>query len=455
MPLSASESYSSVLLKRLYFVEEALVIPRYSRPEMAAIWSDQNKYKIWLEVETLALEKMVEEGTAPAEALSAVREKAAYDPARIEEIEAEVKHDVIAFLTNVAEHVGPYSRYLHRGMTSSDLLDTTFAVQLTQSADRLIGKMEALLSVLKEKAERYKNTPCIGRSHGIHAEPITFGLKLISWYAEVKRHLSRLRRAREEIAVGQISGAVGTYASISPSVEKHVMEKLGLRPETVSTQIVPRDRHAVFFSVLAQIGTSIERFTTEIRHLQRTEVREAEEKFGKGQKGSSAMPHKRNPILSENLAGLARLLRGYAVTAMENVPLWHERDISHSSAERVIGPDACILMDFMLFRFTGLVEGLVVYEERMKENLESGRGIIFSGALLLALADHGMLREDAYRLVQKHAMAAWEAPPSLKERVLADPEITGAVPREVLKEVFDIGRHLRHVDMIFARAIGE
>ena len=431
------------------------MIPRYTLQEMGEIWSDAAKYRIWLEVETLALEQMAAEGLAPAEAPQVMREKGAYDVERIAEIEAEVKHDVIAFLTDVAEHVGPYSRFVHRGMTSSDLLDTAFAVQLKTSADLLLAKLAALLAVVREKAEQYRHTPCIGRSHGIHAEPTTFGLKLISWYAELRRQQRRLEAAREDIAAGKISGAVGTYASIPPTVEEFVMQRLGLRPETVSTQIVSRDRHAQFFSVLAGLGASIERFAVEIRHLQRTEVREAQEEFGKGQKGSSAMPHKQNPILSENLSGLARLLRGYAVTALENVALWHERDISHSSAERVIAPDACIALDFMLHRFTGLVRGLVVHEARMLENLESSRGVIYSGALLLALADHGMLREDAYRVVQKHALAAWDGGAGLEDRVLSDPEITAKVPQERLREVFDLTRHLRHVDYIFERALGQ
>ncbi len=429
------------------------MIPRYTRPEMAEIWSDEHRFKIWLEVETLALEGMAKEGKAPKEAAEAMREKGAFEIDRIAEIEAEVKHDVIAFLTNVAEHVGPLSRYTHRGMTSSDLLDTSFAVQLCQASDLLLKRVDTLLEVLKKRAIEYKHTPCIGRSHGIHAEPTSFGLKLAGWYAEVRRHKERLLRARDEIAVGKIAGAVGTYASVSPEVEAYVMASLGLRPETVATQIVQRDRHAIFFATLAGFGTSIERFATEIRHLQRSEVREAEEKFTKGQKGSSAMPHKRNPILSENLCGLARLLRGYAVTAEENVPLWHERDISHSSAERVIAPDACIVLDFMLQRFTNLVDGLVVYPERMLHNLNSSNGVIYSGVLLLALTDHGMLREDAYRLVQKHALAAWEGGDDLRTRVLSDTEITNLVPKDDIEAVFSLDRYLSHVDFIFERAL--
>lgn len=429
------------------------MIPRYTTPDMEAIWTDENKFKIWLEVETLALEQMANEGTAPKDAVKAVREKASFNPERILEIEKEVKHDVIAFLTNVAEYVGPYSRYLHRGMTSSDLLDTSFAVQLCTASNILLERINDLLNVLKDKAEAYRHTPCIGRSHGIHAEPTTFGLKLIGWYAELKRQRRRLQHAKEEISVGKIAGAVGTYASISPTVETYVLNSLGLKPETVATQIVQRDRHAFFFSVLAQLGTSIEKFATEIRHLQRSEVREAEEFFSKGQKGSSAMPHKRNPILSENLCGLARLLRGYALSASENVPLWHERDISHSSVERVIAPDATIVLDFMLKRFTKLVEGLVVYPDNMMKNLTSSNGVIFSGVLLLALTDHGMLREDAYRLVQKHALPAWEGGDDLRSRVLSDPEITNLVPKDELENIFSIERYIKHVDYIFERAL--
>ena len=429
------------------------MIPRYTTPDMEAIWTDENKFKIWLGVETLALEQMANEGTAPKEAVKAVREKASFNPERILEIEKEVKHDVIAFLTNVAEYVGPYSRYLHRGMTSSDLLDTSFAVQLCAASNILLERINDLLNVLKDKAEAYRHTPCIGRSHGIHAEPTTFGLKLIGWYAELKRQRRRLQHAKEEISVGKIAGAVGTYASISPTVETYVLNSLGLKPETVATQVVQRDRHAFFFSVLAQLGTSIEKFATEIRHLQRSEVREAEEFFSKGQKGSSAMPHKRNPILSENLCGLARLIRGYALSASENVPLWHERDISHSSVERVIAPDATIVLDFMLKRFTKLVEGLVVYPDNMMKNLTSSNGVIFSGVLLLALTDHGMLREDAYRLVQKHALPAWEGGDDLRSRVLSDPEITNLVPKDELENIFSIERYIKHVDYIFERAL--
>lgn len=431
------------------------MIPRYSRPEMTALWSDESRYAIWLEVETLALEGMASEGSAPQSAAACVRSKGAFDADRVAEIELEVKHDVIAFLTNVAEHVGPDSRYVHRGMTSSDLLDTSFAVQLKRAGEMLLTGLDAVTDALAKRALEYKTTACIGRSHGIHAEPTTFGLKLLGWYAELERARKRLVSAIEEVSVGKIAGAVGTYASITPQVEAFVMTKLGLKPESVPTQIVSRDRHAAFFGAIALLGTSIERACVEIRHLQRTEVREVEERFTKGQKGSSAMPHKRNPILTENLSGLARLLRSYAEAALDNVVLWHERDISHSSVERVIAPDACIVADFMLHRFLSVVQGLVVYPEQMQANLDLTRGLYCSGTLLIALVDAGITREDAYALVQKHALAAWEGGPPLSERVLGDKEIAGAVPADDLKHVFDIQRHLRHVDTIFSRVLGD
>lgn len=431
------------------------MISRYSRAEMSSIWSDQGRFQIWLEVEILTLEAMVIEGIAPAEALQTVKEKASFNSARILEIEESVKHDVIAFLTNVAEEVGPAGRFLHRGMTSSDLLDTSFAVQLVRSADLMLRALDQLLAVLRNKAAQHKMTACIGRTHGIHAEPITFGLKLASYFAEFKRQRQRLEIAQQSVACGKISGAVGTYAGLPPSVEKYVMEQLGLRPETVATQVVARDRQAEFFSVLAGIGASIERCAIEIRHLQRTEVAEAEEFFSAGQKGSSAMPHKRNPVLSENLTGLARLLRSYAVAAFENVALWHERDISHSSVERVIAPDSCILLDFMLHRLTDLITNLVVKEKRMLENLHSTRGLVFSGALLVALVDGGMVREDAYRLVQQHAMAAWQSAPDLQERVLADSKVRAVLDETTIRSVFSLEQHLKYVDLIFSRAFGE
>ncbi|MBX7145029.1 MAG: adenylosuccinate lyase [Oligoflexia bacterium] len=429
------------------------MIPRYSRPTLSDIWSDQSRYQIWLEIETLALAAMVQEGLAPAQALNDVKAKGAFEAKRVLEIEEEVKHDVIAFLTNVAEHVGPSARFLHRGMTSSDVLDTTLAVQLKRSGELILTAIDEACTALKTRAEEFKYTPCIGRSHGIHAEPTTFGLKLAGAYAELRRQRHRVEAAIRDVAVGKIAGAVGTYASVSPQVEAHVLNALGLRPEDVPTQIVARDRHAAFFSALAMLATSIERFAVEVRHLQRTEVREAEEKFSAGQKGSSAMPHKRNPILSENLSGLARLMRGYASAAMDNVVLWHERDISHSSVERVIGPDACVLMDFMLARYKSLISGLMVNPGRMQQNLDSTRGLVFSGTLLVALVDHGIKREDAYRLVQKHALAAWDGGADLQERVLGDPEITKAMKGDEIRAVFDLKRHLKHVDIIFSRAM--
>lgn len=430
------------------------MITRYSRPEMSAIWSDETRLQIWLEVETLALEAMVDAGLAPQAALEEMRSKGRFDVARVLEIEREVKHDVIAFLTNVAEGVGEASRFVHRGMTSSDLLDTTLAVQLVRAGAIILRDIDRVLEVLRRRAIESKNVPCIGRSHGIHAEPTTFGIKLAGWYAELARQRERVALAVQQVAYGKVSGAVGTYASVPPSVEAHVLGRLGLKPETVATQVVQRDRHAGFFTAIALLGCSLERFCVEIRHLQRTEVREVEEKFTAGQKGSSAMPHKRNPILTENLTGLARLLRGYALSAMENVPLWHERDISHSSVERVIAPDACILADFMLARFESVIEGMVIHADRMLENLESTRGLIFSGALLIALVDHGVSREEAYRLVQKHALPAWEGGASLLERVRSDATITALLPPGELDDIFDLKRHFRHVDLIVERALG-
>jgi len=420
---------------------------------MTQIWSDESRFKIWLEVETLALEKMVDLGLAPKESLDAVRSKAKFNKDRISEIEAEVKHDVIAFLTNVAESVGPLSRFVHKGMTSNDLLDTSFSVQLKNSSELINSNIDKLLLAIKKRAEEYKTTPCIGRSHGMHAEPTTFGLKLIGWYAEVKRAQKRFKSAVAEVCVAKISGAVGTFAQLPPSVEEFVANKLGLVPDTVSTQVVPRDRHAAFFSALGILGSSIERFVTEVRHLQRSEVAEVEEKFTKGQKGSSAMPHKRNPILSENLTGLVRLLRSYVTPAMENIPLWHERDISHSSVERVIAPDACILADFILKRFTGLVENLVVHPEKMQKNLDLSRGLYFSGTLLLAMVEAGMTREDSYKLVQKYAMEAWERAEDFPSKILADKDINKLLGSDTLKDLFDIKAHFKHVDFIFSRAL--
>ena len=429
------------------------MIPRYTNPEMAEVWSDQTRYTIWLDIERHALEGLVKLGAAPAEALKAYNEKASFSVTRVQEIEREVKHDVIAFLTNVAEHVGPLSRYVHRGMTSSDVVDTCLAVQMRRAGLMLQKRIETLMQSVRARVIEFKHTPCIGRSHGIHAEPTTFGVKLAGWYAELDRQLKRLKAATETISVGKLSGAVGTYAGIDPSVEELVMQRLDLKAETVATQVVSRDRHADFMACLAGVASSVERFAVEIRHLQRTEVREAMEGFAPGQKGSSAMPHKRNPILTENLCGLARLLRSYAQACFENVALWHERDISHSSAERVAIPDACIALDFMLSRFDSVVRNLVVSPQRMLENLELTRGTVFSGHLLVALIDKGVSREDAYALVQKHALAAWDGGATLAERVGQDALVSKALTAEELKGVFDLARHLRRVDMIIERAL--
>jgi len=429
------------------------MIPRYTHPDMAAIWSDQTRYAIWLDIERYALEGFVKAGEAPQEALDAYNAKAAFDVDRINELEAKVKHDVIAFLTNVAEHVGPLSRYVHKGMTSSDVVDTCLAVQMRRAGKLLLEQLQGVMQVVQTRALEFKDTPCIGRSHGIHAEPTTFGVKLAGWYAELKRQQARLERAIETISVGKLSGAVGMYGGITPAIEELVMTKLELKPETVATQVVARDRHAEFMGCLAQVGSSVERFSVEIRHLQRTEVREVMEGFTPGQKGSSAMPHKRNPILTENLCGIARLLRSYAQACFENVALWHERDISHSSVERVAVPDACIALDFMLRRFGSVVSNLVVSAERMRDNLEMTRGTVFSGHLLLALVDKGMTREEAYAVVQKHALAAFDGGASLYERASGDATISGRMSSEELSAIFDLKRYLKEVDRIVTRAL--
>ena len=431
------------------------MIPRYSRPQMAAIWAPENRFRIWLEIEALACEAQAELGVIPESAARAVRERGAFEVARIDEIERETHHDVIAFLTNLAEHVGPEARFVHQGMTSSDVLDTCLAVQLTQAADLLLADLDAVLAALKKRAFEHKYTATIGRSHGIHAEPTTFGIKLAGHYAEFARNRERLVAARREVATCQISGAVGTFANIDPRVEAHVAKKLGLAPEPVSTQVIPRDRHAAFFMALALTGAAMERLATEIRHLQRTEVREAEEYFAPGQKGSSAMPHKRNPIAAENLTGIARLLRGHVIPALENIALWHERDISHSSVERIIAPDATIALDYALARLAGLIERLVVYPERMRANLEALGGVTESQRVLLALTQAGMARETAYRLVQKHAMDAWQGGPGFADRLAADREIAAVLPREKLAALFGTDYHLKHVDTIFRRVFGE
>jgi adenylosuccinate lyase len=430
------------------------MIPRYSRPEMARIWEPEAKFRIWLKIETYAAEAMAELGLIPKHAAEAVRRRGGFDVTRIDQIEREVKHDVIAFLTSVAEHVGPEARFLHAGLTSSDVLDTCFNVQLVEAADLLIADTDALLAVLKARAFEYKDTPTVGRSHGVHAEPTTFGLKLAGAYAEFARARERLVSAREEVATCAISGAVGTFAHVDPRVEAHVAKKLGLRPEPISTQVVPRDRHAVYFATLAVVASSIERVATEIRHLQRTEVLEAEEYFSEGQKGSSSMPHKRNPVLSENLTGLARVVRAYAQPALEDVALWHERDISHSSVERVIGPDATIALDFALSRLTGIVKGLVVYPERMRANLDRLGGLIHSQRVLLALTAAGVPREDAYRIVQRNAMKVWETGADFLAALLADRDVTKALNSDAIRAQFDLAYHTKHVDTIFARVFG-
>ncbi|TYB88094.1 adenylosuccinate lyase [Oceaniovalibus sp. ACAM 378] len=434
------------------------MIPRYSRPEMVAIWSPETKFRIWYEIEAHACDAMAEIGMIPKESAAAVwkAKDVPFDVARIDEIEAVTKHDVIAFLTHLAEIIGTdESRFVHQGMTSSDVLDTTFNLQLVRATDILLADMDALLAALKRRAVEHKDTVRIGRSHGIHAEPTTMGLTFARFYAEMDRNRTRLRTARAEIATGAISGAVGTFANIDPSVEEHVCKQLGLTPEPISTQVIPRDRHAAFFACLGVIGSSIENIATEIRHMQRTEVLEAEEFFSKGQKGSSAMPHKRNPVLSENLTGLARLVRMAVVPALENVTLWHERDISHSSVERNIGPDTTITLDFALSRLTGLVDKLVIYPETMLANMNKFRGLVMSQRVLLALTQAGVSREEAYSMVQRNAMKVWEKGADFQTELLADPQVTAALSPAEIAEKFDIGYHTKHVDTIFARVFGK
>lgn len=418
---------------------------------MARIWEPENKFRTWLEIEILACEAWAKLGEIPQKALNIIKSKADFNIQRIDEIEKTVKHDVISFLTSVAEFVGPDSRYIHRGLTSSDILDTSLALLLRESADLIIADIKGLMEVIKKRAFEHKDTVMIGRSHGIHAEPITFGLKMALWYEEMKRNLVRMERAKEIISYGKLSGAVGTFANVPPFVEEYVCKKLGLKPTPVSTQIIQRDRHAEYFTTLAIIATSIEKFAVEIRHLQRTEVLEAEEPFTAGQKGSSAMPHKRNPVLSENLTGLARLVRGYANAAMENIPLWHERDISHSSVERVIAPDATILVDFMLVRATGLVRDLVVYPETMKENLNKLKGLLFSQTVLIALTEKGVSREDAYQMVQRNAMKVWKEKKDFKGLLIKDKEVATKLSKKEIEKCFDISKHVKNVDYIFKR----
>ncbi|MCJ2009239.1 adenylosuccinate lyase [Methylobacterium sp. E-016] len=434
------------------------MIPRYSRPAMTAIWSPESRFRIWFEIEAHATTALSEIGVVPKEAADKVWEKgrdAVFDVARIDAIEAVTKHDVIAFLTHLSEIVGPEARFVHQGMTSSDVLDTCLNVQLVRAADILIADVDALLAALKRRALEHKLTPTIGRSHGIHAEPVTFGLKLAQAYAEFARNRARLVLAREEIATCAISGAVGTFANIDPRVEAYVAEKMGLTVEPVSTQVIPRDRHAMFFATLGVVASSLERLAIEVRHLQRTEVLEAEEFFSEGQKGSSAMPHKRNPVLTENVTGLTRMVRAYALPAMENVALWHERDISHSSVERMIGPDATVTLDFALARMTGVIDKLLIYPAQMQKNLDRLGGLVHSQRVLLALTQAGVSREDAYRLVQRNAMPVWRGEGDFLALLKGDAEVTAALSPEQIEECFDLGYHFKHVDTIFSRVFGD
>ena len=431
------------------------MIPRYSRPEMSAIWSEESKFQIWFEIEAHACDAQAKLGVIPADAAKTIWEKGAFEIDRIDEIERETKHDVIAFLTNLAEHIGPDARFVHQGMTSSDVLDTTLSVQLARACDLMGGGIDRLCDALDKRAHEFKRTPTIGRSHGIHAEPTTLGLKLAGFYAEFSRCRKRLEAAREEIATCAISGAVGTFAHIDPAVEAHVAAKMGLQPEPVSSQVIPRDRHAMFFATLGVIASSLERLATEIRHMQRTEVREAEEFFSAGQKGSSAMPHKRNPVLTENLTGIARIVRAAVVPALENVALWHERDISHSSVERVFAPDATIALDFALHRMAGVVENLLVYPDRMQANLDQLGGLVHSQQVLLALTQAGVSREDAYTYVQRNAMNVWQGGGSYLSLLKADADVTKYLDSAALDALFDLDQHFRHVDTIFDRVFAD
>ncbi len=431
------------------------MIERYARPEMAALWTDEAKYSTWLEVELAVCEVLASRGMIPGKDMAVIREKAAFDARRIAEIEAEVRHDVIAFVSSVAERVGEPARHIHYGLTSSDVLDTSLALTLVRATDLLLTDLDRMLGVLRARALGHRRTIMVGRTHGIHAEPYTLGLKFASWYAEAERNRERLREAREGIRFGKISGAVGTYAHLGPDIEAEVLGRIGLEVEPVSTQVIPRDRHAAYVSALSILASSLDRIATEIRHLQRTDVREVEEPFAKGQKGSSAMPHKRNPVGCENISGLARLVRSYAQAALENIPLWHERDISHSSVERVILPDATILCDYMMSRLCGILEGLLVYPEAMLENLEKTRGLVYSQAVLLALTRAGLGRERAYEIVQRNAMKVWAGKESFRDLLAADPDVRGAMSREKLDECFDPARVLANADAIFTRIFGE
>ena len=443
--------------ERVVGVEELAraMIPRYTRERIGRIWTDQNRLNKWLEIEVLACEALAESGEIPREAAKQIGKKARFDIDRVQEIERTTKHDVVAFITCVGESLGELSRYLHLGLTSSDILDTSMALLLRESADIIIEDIDELLNAIRQRAFEHKDTVMIGRSHGIHAEPITFGLKMALWHAEMARNLHRMKRAKQIVSVGKLSGAVGTFANLSPFVEEYVCQKLGLKPAPVSTQVIQRDRYAEYFTTLAIVAASIEKFAIEIRHLQRTEVLEAEEFFSKGQKGSSAMPHKRNPILSENLTGLARLVRGNAMAAIENVALWHERDISHSSVERIIAPDSNIIVDFMLGRLTNLIKNLIVYPENMAANVKRTGGLIFSERIMLELMRRGLSREDAYGLVQRNAMRVWEQGGDFKETILKDPDIGKILTPELIEKAFDVKHHLNHVDTIFRRVFGE
>lgn len=427
------------------------MIPRYTLPEMASIWEPKNKFKIWLKVEILACEALAKRGEIPKSALKDIQEKSDFKVERIDEIEREVKHDVIAFLTCVAEYVGNSARYMHLGMTSSDVLDTALAVQLKQASTLILKELKAFQSALKAQALKHKMTPTMGRSHGIHAEPLTFGLKVANWYEEVGRNIERVKRARQSISYGQISGAVGTFACIHPEVEEYVCKKLGLKPAPVSTQIIQRDRHAEFFTTLAIVAGTIDKIATEIRHLQRTEVLEAEEFFSSGQKGSSAMPHKRNPVVSEQMCGLARIVRSNAFAALENMPLWHERDISHSSVERVIGPDSTILIHYMLRKMTKMMERLIVYPENMMRNLEKTEGLIFSQSVLLALVDKGITREEAYKLVQKNAMQSWTKGKNFLALLKKDKKIRELLTEREIEKIFNLKAQFKNINIIFNR----
>jgi len=431
------------------------MIPRYTRAEMAELWSLENKYRKWLEVEIAVCEAWAEMGEIPEDALKTIKEKADFDVKRIDEIEQTVKHDVIAFLTSVAEHVGEASRFIHKGLTSSDILDTAMALLMRDAADIIIRDIKTLMEVLKEKAIKYKNTPCMGRSHGVHAEPMVFGLKFALWYEDMKRNLERMQRAKEVISYGKLSGAVGTFSNIPPEIEEKVLKKLGLKPEPVATQVVQRDRHAEYLQALALVAATIEKIAVEIRHLQKTEVLEVEEPFTLGQKGSSAMPHKRNPVGCENLSGLARVVRANTIAALENIALWHERDISHSSVERIIIPDSTTLVNYMLRRLTGILQGLHVYPDRMKENISRSYNLFFSQRVLLALTEKGLTREDAYSLVQRNAMESWKRRKDFKETLKEDPEIIKYLSAEELDSLFDISYYLRNIDYIYRRVFGQ